>query len=498
MNPELRSKYEVVIGIECHVQLATNSKLFCSCDNDSREAEPNTHVCPVCLGHPGTLPVLNKRAVELALRLGLALNCDYGPYFKDGKKGLHTKFDRKNYFYPDLPKGYQITQFDEPIVTGGYVEFPLDGKTKRVGITRAHLEGDAGKLTHPEGKDYSLVDLNRAETPLLEIVSEPDMRSAAEAKAYAQELYNLARYSGASDANLYYGNMRFDVNVSVRLKGAKEFGTRTETKNLNSFKAIERAVEYEVKRQIVLVEHGDKIKQETRGWNEAKGQTYSMRSKEDADEYRYFPEPDLPPLVITQDMVAAQEAELGLLPHNVRAETAAAGLPVKESEVLVSEPDAAKLWHEVVTADAKQARFALNWLNVEAPKLAESTGRPLADSSVTAPALAKVGGMVAGGQLSSTNAKQVLALLWEDDSTHANDPDRVEHLAKSHNLLQESNEGELAKIVDQVIADHPQPVADYKAGNQRAFGALVGASMKATQGKGNPPLINKLLKDRLG
>ena len=277
MNPALRAKYEVVIGIECHVQLSTRSKLFCGCDNDSRDALPNTHVCEVCLGLPGTLPVLNKRAVELAIRMGLALNTKF-------PDNLHTKFDRKNYFYPDLPKGYQITQFDEPIVPNGFVTFPLDGKMKRVGITRAHLEGDAGKLTHPDGKDYSLVDLNRAETPLLEIVSEPDMRSAAEAKGYAQELHNLARYAGVSDANLYYGNQRFDVNVSVRLVGAAELGTRTETKNLNSFKAIERSIEYETRRQIVAIENGERIRQETRGWNEAKGETYPMRSKEDADE----------------------------------------------------------------------------------------------------------------------------------------------------------------------------------------------------------------------
>jgi aspartyl-tRNA(Asn)/glutamyl-tRNA(Gln) amidotransferase subunit B len=497
MNPELRSKYEVVIGIECHVQLATKSKLFCSCDNDSREADPNTHVCPVCLGHPGTLPVLNKRAVELALRLGLALNCDYDQYFGDGKRGLHTKFDRKNYFYPDSPKGYQITQFDEPIVTGGYVEFLLDGKTKRVGITRAHLEGDAGKLTHPEGKDYSLVDLNRAETPLLEIVSEPDMRSAAEAKAYAQELHNLARYSGASDANLYYANMRFDVNVSVRPRGQKDFGTRTETKNLNSFRAIERAVEHEVKRQIVLVEHGDKIRQETRGWNEAKGETYTMRSKEDADEYRYFPEPDLPPLVITKDLVATQKAELGLMPHDVRAEAAAAGLPTAETEVLVSDPDAALLWHEVVTADPKQARFALNWLNVEAPKLAQALDKSLTESGVNAANVGAAGQLVSAGKLSSTNAKSLLAYLWEVDSDAYNSPDRVEALAKERNLIQESNPEELSGIVAEVIAANPQAVADYRSGNQRAFGALVGQAMKATQGKGNPPLINKLLHERL-
>ena len=490
MNPDLRAKYEAVIGIECHVQLATKSKLFCSCDNDSRTAEPNTNVCPVCLGHPGTLPVLNKRAVELALQLGLALGADFDQYAKTG--GLHTKFDRKNYFYPDLPKGYQITQFDEPIVPGGVVEFPFEGGTKRVGITRAHLEGDAGKLTHPDGKDYSLVDLNRAETPLLEIVSEPDMRSPAEAKAYAQELHNLARYSGASDANLYYGNMRFDVNVSVRPIGQAEFGTRTETKNLNSFKAVEKSAEYEIRRQIVLVEHGDKIKQETRGWNEAKGQTYSMRSKEDADEYRYFPEPDLPPLVITSEMVAQAKAELGLLPTDLRTEMAAAKLPFNEAEVLVSDPDAALLWHEVVTQDPAQARFALAWLVGDRVRLTQSIGLDLLNTSVTPTVLTQVGQMVSDGQLSSTNAKALLEYFYQPDQRET-----PAAAAKKRGLLQESDEGELASVVAQVIAANSQASADYRAGNQRAFGALVGAAMKATQGKGNPALISKLLKTQL-
>ena len=490
MNPNLRAKYEAVIGIECHVQLATKSKLFCSCDNDSRTAEPNTHVCQICLGHPGALPVLNKRAVELALQLGLALGADYDRYATSG--GLHIKFDRKNYFYPDLPKGYQITQFDEPIVPGGAVEFPFEGGTKRVGITRAHLEGDAGKLTHPEGKDYSLVDLNRAETPLLEIVSEPDMRSPQEAKAYAQELHNLARYSGASDANLYYGNMRFDVNVSVRPVGQKEFGTRTETKNLNSFKAVEKAAEYEIRRQIVLVEHGDQVKQETRGWNEAKQQTYAMRSKEDADEYRYFPEPDVPPLVITPTMVAQAKAEVGLLPNDLRAETSSAKLPAAEAEVLISDPASALIWHKTVTIDQRQARFALGWLVGDKVRLAQDTGLPVESSSVTPAVLAEVGLMVAGGSLSSTNAKALLEHFYAPNVKGS-----PAEAAKAKSLLQESNEDELAVVVDNVINAHAQAAADYQAGNQRAFGALVGAAMKATQGKGNPGLITKLLKSKL-
>jgi aspartyl-tRNA(Asn)/glutamyl-tRNA(Gln) amidotransferase subunit B len=424
------------------------------------------------------LPVLNKRAVELALRLGKALNADY-PH------KLHTKFDRKNYFYPDSPKGYQITQFDEPIVPNGWVEFPVEGKPKRVGITRAHLEGDAGKLTHPEGKDYSLVDLNRAETPLLEIVSEPDMRSAAEAKAYAQELYNLARYCGASDANLYYGNMRFDVNVSVHQPG-EPFGTRTETKNLNSFRNVERAIEYEAKRQIEAIEKGERIRQETRGWNEAKQRTYAMRSKEDADEYRYFPEPDLPPLVIPKAMTD-EAGKFEFLPNDLRKLLSAAGIDPKSASVLVNEPDLAALWYAAHQLDPQHSRFVFTWLTGPEIKLRETAE---VESSHTPEILNTVGAMVASGQLSSTNARELLTHLRR----HEADP---HELAREMNLIQESNEGELAKVVDEVLAANPQAVADYKSGNARAFGALVGASMKATKGKGNPPLINKLLKERL-
>jgi aspartyl-tRNA(Asn)/glutamyl-tRNA(Gln) amidotransferase subunit B len=484
MKPELREKYEVVIGIETHVQLATKSKLFCGCDNDAREAEPNTLVCPVCFGLPGALPVLNKAAVELALRLGTALNVVY-------PDKLHTKFDRKNYFYPDLPMGYQISQFDEPIVPGGYVEYPLDGGSKRVGITRAHLESDAGKLTHPDGKSYSLVDLNRSGTPLVEIVSEPDMRSSAEAKGYAQELHNLVRYAGVSDANLYYGNMRFDVNVSVRPKSQKEFGTRTETKNLNSFRAIERVVEYETRRQIALVEGGDKVRQETRGWNDAKQQTYAMRSKEDADEYRYFPEPDLPPLEISRAMVE-KVSKFDYLPADLRALLAKAGIATREAEVLVGEPELAALWYDAHKLDPKQSRFVFTWLT--GPEISlrqtQADSGPI-ESKLTPQLLNQVGAMVAGGKLSSTNSRELLTIL----RLHPGDPEAV---AKSKGLIQESDEGDLGKVVEEVMAANPQAVADFKAGNQRAFGALVGAAMKATQGKGNPPLITKLLKDRLG
>jgi aspartyl-tRNA(Asn)/glutamyl-tRNA(Gln) amidotransferase subunit B len=493
MKPETLTQYEVVIGIETHVQLATKSKLFCGCDNDSREAEPNTHVCELCLGMPGTLPVLNKRAVELALRLGAVLNAEY-------PDRMHTKFDRKNYFYPDLPKGYQISQFDEPIVPNGWVEFPLQGKTMRVGITRAHLEEDAGKLTHPDGKDYSLVDLNRAGTPLLEIVSEPDMRSAAEAKAYAQELHNLVRYAGVSDANLYFGNMRFDVNVSVHEPGTP-LGTRTETKNLNSFRNIEKAVEYEVKRQVEELEKGGRIKQETRGWNDAKQRTYSMRSKEDADEYRYFPEPDLPPLVITKAM-RDEQSHFDLLPSDLRKKLSEAGVGQREAEVLVNDPLSAKLWLRTYGLDPKHAKFAFNWLIGDAVRLSEEKQEPVSESGISEATLAHLSTLVSDGKLSSTNAKKALEYLWGEGIGQGAGKDiafgKLLEFIQEKGLLQESNEGELGAVVDEVIKQNDAAVKDYQSGNARALGALVGAAMKATKGKGNPPLINKLLKDRLG
>ena len=477
--------YEVVIGIETHVQLATKTKLFCACDNDAREAEPNTKVCPVCMGFPGTLPVLNEMAVKLALRLGLALNADY-------QLPMHTKFDRKNYFYPDLPKGYQITQFDEPIVPGGWVEFPLEGGVKRVGITRAHLEGAAGKLTHPDGADYSLVDLNRAETPLVEIVSEPDMSTAAEAKGYAQELHNIVRYAGVSAANLYFGNMRFDVNVSVRPVGASLLGTRTETKNLNSFRAIERVVEYESARQVQVIEGGGTIRQETRGWNDAKQTTYPMRSKEDADEYRYFPEPDLPPVVVTQSMIDDAN-DFEFLPAEIRAALSKATLPADEIEVLVSADDleAIRMWHQVWIENPEQVRFAFNWLIGDHIKLAEEKSQTLGQSDITSLTLAMVGKMVQDGKLSSSNAKVLLRHLWDQD-------EGAIHVAEKLGLIQESDEGALGEIVDQVIASQAQAVADYRGGNERAFGALVGAAMKASRGQGNPQVLSQLLRAKLG
>jgi len=474
ITQEIIDSYEVVIGIECHVQLATQTKLFCGCDNNARGAEPNTRVCPVCLGLPGTLPVLNAEAVNLGIRAGLALN---------GEIGRVTNFDRKNYFYPDLPKGYQITQFDLPIVGKGEIDVPLNGRTFKVGITRAHMEEDAGKLTHPVGADYSLVDLNRAGTPLLEIVSEPDMRSAAEAKAYAQELYNLMRYAKVSDVDLYHGNMRFDVNVSVRKHGAKEFGTRTETKNLNSFKAIERSVEYEVKRQIELIERGEKIVQETRGWDEAKQKTISQRTKEDAHDYRYFPEPDVPPVVVTDEMMDKAGSELPALPPELRIKLREIGLPKGDIETLIARPELLEKFFEATqTLDTKSSKRIANWLVNEEVESEEILPNPAR--------LAELSSMVEDGKLSSTNAKEIYREIYARDI----DP---EELAKERNLIQSNDTGVMESLVDQVIAENPSVVEEYRSGKQQVLGFLVGAVMKASKGQANPGIVSKLLKERL-
>ncbi len=481
------SNYELVVGIETHVQLSTKTKLFCGCDNDSREAQPNVNVCPVCLGLPGALPVLNGAAVKLALKAGHALNA----YEK--VEQFNSKFDRKNYFYPDSPMNYQITQFDQPIIGKGFVEFPVDGEIKRVGVTRAHLEADAGKLIHPPGKDYSLVDLNRAGTPLIEIVSEPDIRSAAEAKAYAQELYNLMRYAGVSDADLYYGNMRFDVNVSLRPDGSEEFGTRTETKNLNSFRAVFGVVEYEAKRQAELLDRGERIVQETRGWNDTKNQTFSQRSKEEAHDYRYFPEPDIPPLIITKSMLeeASEAFPPDKYPQHIRKIMVSHGLDVSTAEVLITQPELAFLYLDAVEGSNKgHHRRIANWLTgeVRAYMQSEPTG-PL--HNLSAEKIVALAEMVEMGHLSSTASKEILLEVIKTGQ-------QPNIIAARLNLIQVSDSSELEQIVDQVIEENPKPVSDYKAGEQKALGFVVGQVMKASKGKANPAMVNDILKSKLG
>lgn len=477
------SKYEVVIGIETHVQLATKTKLFCGCNNDARDAAPNKYVCPVCAGMPGALPVLNKRAVELSLQAGHALNA-----YEDAKE-FHSKFDRKNYFYPDSPMNYQITQFDEPIVGKGYVEFPVNGEIKRVGITRAHLEADAGKLTHPAGTDYSLVDLNRAGTPLLEIVSEPDMRSAAEAKAYAQELYNLMRYADVSDANLYYGNMRFDVNVSLRPAGSKEFGTRTESKNLNSFRAVAGVVEYETKRQAELLDRGEKVIQETRGWDENKNETFSQRSKEEAHDYRYFPEPDIPPLVITETMLDTAKAELPtLLPNDIRKLFKNKDLSSDVMESIVGNILYVAVLANIEKVSPQHTRQVALWLTGEVQAVLAANPDCSVPTSTQFQDLAR---MLSDNKVSQSAAKKIVQVL----TLEGGEPMTI---AEQENLIQNSDTGALEAIVDQVIAENPEPVEQFKAGEQKVLGFLVGQVMKLSKGQANPPMVNDILKKKLG
>jgi len=475
-------KYTPTIGIECHVQLKTKTKLFVGVDNDAREAEPNTLISPLCVGLPGTLPVLNEKALELAIRAGIALN---------SKIARYSKFDRKHYFYPDLPLGYQITQFDEPTILTGTVTAPLSAdRSVTVKVHHAHLEADAGKSTHPSGKDYSLVDLNRAGTPLIEIVSEPDMHTAEEAKAYARELYLLMKYADVSDANLYYGNMRFDVNVSV--SSTSELGTRTETKNLNSFRSVEKAVEYEIERQINELEKGNTIIQETRGWDDAKQITVSQRSKEDAHDYRYFPDPDIPPVIIEEETVQAIASSMPTMPSELRAKFADLGLDYRQAEALLEEPIVALELRRLMDAhDAKTTKMIANWISGELTRL-------VADGSLTydriierTSALVELAGMVDGAQLSSTAAKDLLQeIVTSGDSALS--------IATDKNMLQVSDSAELEMIVQEVISNNQKVAEDIKAGELKAIGYLVGQVMKNSGGKANPGVVQELIKKILG
>ncbi len=480
----VRDDYTVTIGIECHVQLKTKTKLFSGADNDAREAPPNTLVNHIDFGLPGALPVLNAAVVPLAARAAFALGTEPQRF---------SKFDRKHYFYPDLPMGYQITQFDEPIILGGEVSFVLDGTTKRVGITRAHLEADAGKSTHPAGANYSLVDLNRAGTPLLEIVSEPDMHTAAEAKSYAKELYLRMKYADVSEANLYYGNMRFDVNVSV--SKTADLGTRTETKNLNSFKSVEKAVEYEVNRQITELEKGNSIVQETRGWDDTKQATFSQRTKEDAHDYRYFPDPDLPPITITDEFIAEVKAAMPLLPTDYRKLFGKIGLENAVAEDIVAVPDTAKRVARIYEqADASHAKRVAFWLlqpQSEEPEASSEENRALtSDQANLDSSLIKLSQMVAENKLSSTAAKEVLSELLKTGT----DP---EVIAADKNLIQVSDEAEIAEIVAKVLADNPKAADDVRSGEMKAIGFLTGQVMKHSQGKANPALAQTLIKKQL-
>lgn len=472
--------YIATIGIECHVQLKTKTKLFSAVGNDAREAPANTLISHIDLGMPGALPVLNAAAINLASKAAFALGTEPQKF---------SKFDRKHYFYPDLPKGYQITQFDQPIIIGGFVDIVVDNQKKRINLTRAHLEEDAGKSTHLAGKDYSLVDLNRAGTPLLEIVSEPEMHSAAEAKAYAKALYLLMKYADVSDANLFYGNMRFDVNVSV--SKTSELGTRTETKNLNSFKSVEKAVEYEIARQIEVLEKGQKIVQETRGWDDAKQKTFSQRSKEDAHDYRYFPDPDIPPVVLDDEYVKNIKAEMPKMPEIFRTEFSQLGLDTSAIDVLISSPESATFVSHVLDGYGKEhARRISHWLVhsyelLIGGKLGGTTGK-----AITAETAIQLSEMVEKNELSSTAAKEI----WAEMMKNGGDPRKI---AEHKNMLQISDESAIAEIVAKVLTDNPEAAKDVKEGETKAIGFLVGQVMKESKGQANPGLAQKLIKEKL-
>jgi aspartyl-tRNA(Asn)/glutamyl-tRNA(Gln) amidotransferase subunit B len=478
----VKDKYYPTIGVECHVQLKTKTKLFAGVDNDARDAEPNTLISPICLGMPGALPVLNGKAVDLAIKAGLALRAEIAEI---------SHFDRKHYFYPDLPKGYQITQFERPVVGMGVVEAPLeDGSFVTVRITRAHLEEDAGKSTHPAGADYSLVDLNRAGTPLLEIVSEPDIHNAAEAKAYAHELYLLMKYAAVSDVDLYHGNMRFDVNVSVS-DDINKLGTRSETKNLNSFKSVEKAVECEIARQIELLEKGQAIVQETRGWDDAKQKTFSQRTKEDAHDYRYFPDPDIPPITISKSRVALVAEEMPLLPAALRERFGNLGLETAQINSILEDTELAEIILYLSDAhDQKTAKTIANWCLGELQRQVTDAKLTWSQISKALSLLVKLASMVDSAELSSSAAKEIL----NEVIVEKKDP---EELAKAKNLTQVSDESELVMIVEQVISENPKAEEDVRNGEMKAIGFLVGQVMKASQGRANPAKVQELIKKQL-
>jgi len=480
VTDEMLEKYDMTIGIECHVQLATATKLFSGADNDAREREPNSVVSPIDYGLPGMLPVLNREAVTLAIKAGKALNAEIAHV---------SRFDRKHYFYPDLPKGYQTTQMYNPIILEGHIDIPLSDSTTRVRIHHAHMEEDAGKLTHYA--DYSLVDLNRAGTPLIEIVSEPDMHSAQEAKAYATELYRLMTYAGVTRGDLYHGNMRFDVNISIALKGATELGKRAEVKNLNSFRSVEKAAEYEFRRQVELVEKGERVVQETRGWDDAKQKTTSQRSKEDAQDYRYMPDADIPPIVLTAEEITEIQATLPLLPPVYRAKWASLGLDRSVVDSLLSNQAYAMMVSAVQDeAGDETATRVAHWF---ASALgATDDGSSTDISSLSRTSLVELSKMVEASELSSTAAKDVfIELLTTSDSPRA--------IAERRNLLQVSDESAIAAIVDEVLADpaSQQSLQDIRDGKDKAIGYLVGQIMKKSQGKANPALAQKLIRERL-
>ena len=484
VSDEILSKYEMTIGIECHVQLATDTKLFSPADNDARDKAPNTVVHPIDYGLPGMLPVLNRQAVTLAIKAGKALNAPIAHV---------SRFDRKHYFYPDLPKGYQTTQMYHPIILAGYIDAPLeDGTSVRVRIHHAHMEEDAGKLTH--NGEYTLVDLNRAGTPLIEIVSEPDIHSPEEAKAYATELYRLMTYAGVTHGDLYHGNMRFDVNISVAPKGATELGKRAEVKNLNSFKSVEKAAEYEFRRQVELLDRGEKVVQETRGWDDTKQRTSSQRSKEDAQDYRYMPDADIPPIILSAEEIEAIQDTVPKLPSFYREAWKVLEFDNTVTNALLASRSSAELVQRILeTGNMSAARRTGLWfLMAVSEELDADTDVKQNSAPITDDHFIELTAMVDENKLSSTAAKEVFFEMLKTS-------ERPQVIAEAKNLLQVSDEGAIAAIVDEVLADpaSAKAIEDIRNGNDKVIGFLVGQIMKKSQGKANPALAQKLIRERL-
>lgn len=475
-------EWEVVIGLEIHAQLATKSKIFSGASTEFG-AEPNTQACAIDLGLPGVLPVLNEEAVNMAIKFGLGTNSTIA------KKSV---FARKNYFYPDLPKGYQISQFDLPVVHQGYVDIQLEeGGTKRINITRAHLEEDAGKSLHEDFQGSSGIDLNRAGTPLLEIVSEPDLRSAKEAVAYLKTIHTLVRYLGICDGNMQEGSFRCDANVSVRPKGETKFGTRAELKNINSFRFVEKAINYEVERQINLIESGGKVVQETRLYDPNKNETRSMRSKEEANDYRYFPDPDLLPLIISDELIEKVRRDLPELPqqkHHRFIEQYQ--LSEYDASVLVSSKEIADYFEQVVIASGNQPKLAANWISSELLGALNKANLDINQNPIPSSMLGKLISRIADNTISGKIAKTIFEALWNQEG-------EVDEIIEKRGLKQVSDTGAIEKLIDEIIASNPQQVADYRAGKDKLFGYFVGQAMKLSGGKLNPGQLNDLLKKKL-
>lgn len=472
--------FEAVIGLEVHAQALTDSKIFCGCSTKFG-SEPNSQTCPVCIGMPGTLPVLNRKVVEFAIRAGLATNCNISSY---------SRFARKNYFYPDLPKGYQISQLEQPICEYGYLDIMVEGKEKRIGITRIHMEEDAGKSIHEDNGNYSFVDLNRTGVPLMEIVSEPDLRTPVEAAEYMRKLRTVLRYIGVCDGNMEQGSLRCDANVSVRPVGQKEFGVRAEVKNINSFRFVEKAIEYEIKRQISVIEDGGRIIQETRLWDSSTGRTFSMRTKEESHDYRYFPDPDLTPVAPGEDWVKEIQASLPELP-DIKGERFVSeyGLTEYDADLLTAEKATAD-WFEKSVRAGGNAKAVANWMMGDLLKLLNEDNRSIDECPLNPVQLADMIKLIDNGTISGKIAKTVFEDMYKTGRT-------AEEIVKEKGLVQISDTGAIEKAVDEVVAKHTQEAERFRAGDEKLLGFFVGQVMKMTKGKANPQILNDLLKKKL-